>query len=327
MNRYDELLTLNEYIEKNTDSAMWYNVNISPDYQFPIVKSVVEDWFQFRRITDNERFPIYFNRKVRLLQRQYSQLYRAEYTEIDPMVANYLEREVSFDRALEILKNSDANTSSTSNSDTTSTRTPNLKTSTTDSGTVNTDNTGTVKDVANSSISSDFNNDSVSDSTASNKSHVTSMNGKLPQNETYGIGFPAQLDWKNASEQNENDSTDSSTSNTTTNDTGHSTSDTDSTNTQTLNTQVLETRNLNGSSTTTGTDDTKSNISGTVTSNNKLNETDSHKDRTSTQEILTGRTGILPSQALESYRNYVYSTNAMEWLLRELEVCFMPEFD
>ena len=54
-------------------------------------------WYQFRRVCDNERFQAYFNRELKLLERQYLLLLRSDMTTWDPMVSDYMERQIQAD--------------------------------------------------------------------------------------------------------------------------------------------------------------------------------------------------------------------------------------
>lgn len=50
------------------------------------------DFYQYRYVCDNVRFPVYFRRELQKLQWQYNNLLRLESVEWDPTVSDYLER-------------------------------------------------------------------------------------------------------------------------------------------------------------------------------------------------------------------------------------------
>lgn len=77
------------------------------------------EWYQYRRVSDNDRFPVFFHRQLAMLERQYLLLLRNDMTSWDPMVADYMERQILSD---------EAGTSSTTNNGTQSTtRTGDIK--------------------------------------------------------------------------------------------------------------------------------------------------------------------------------------------------------
>lgn len=55
-------------------------------------QSLLYDWFQFRTVCDDEKFPIFYRRKLMRVERQYQQLIRLELSDFDPLVASYHER-------------------------------------------------------------------------------------------------------------------------------------------------------------------------------------------------------------------------------------------
>lgn len=323
----NNFITLDEYIKNNTDSSMWEGIDLNPSYQFPIIKNIIEDWFKYRYISDNERFGFYFNRKFRIIQKQYEDLFRNETIEIDPFVTNYLERELDYDGTLNILRNIENDGTITNTTEGTSQRTPNITTETKGTGTITTTDTGTIENNGTSTTNSEFNNTSNTTNDESGSEHNKSLNGKLPMSSGYGTGgFPSSLNWQNASEQNETDETNTkkTTTNTTNGGTSEDSNTTDSI--QTLDTENLQTRDTTTTTTSTGNEQTTQNSTSTNKNNGTQKETGEHTNKNNTKERMTGRSGILPSEILTKYRNYIYNTNSTEWVLNELEVCFLPTF-
>lgn len=55
-------------------------------------------WFQFRQVCDNDCFQDYFNRQLKRIQRQYLLYLRNDMTTWDPMVVDYMERQIIADK-------------------------------------------------------------------------------------------------------------------------------------------------------------------------------------------------------------------------------------
>ena len=55
-------------------------------------QSLLFDWFQFRTVCDDEKFPEFYRRKLMRCEAQYRHLLRLEHSEFDPLVASYHER-------------------------------------------------------------------------------------------------------------------------------------------------------------------------------------------------------------------------------------------
>ena len=363
MFNYDDLLTLSEYIEKNGDDKMWDGVIFAPTENSSVIKSIVEEWFEFRRVTDNIRFPKYFNRKMKILVTQYNELYRLEQIQIDPMVTKYLERELTYDGAVNAAKavestdnkiydgsykqNGSTTTDLTYGSTGTDTteHTGTVKDNETQDANGNITNSGTISDKIDGTVKLDTDNLTNTHNVTTGSNSGRSLNGNLPMSETYGTGLPEAFDWKNASAQSENKDTNTSDLLGDVTDVKNETTTTDQTKTRTLGDKSETSDNLttNGTKTYdetfTETKNLKNTETGTKsfdnsgTSNNKTNTTknsnekNDEKKNSTTRERYTGRNGYMPSEMLTAYRTYIYNTNATKWLLNELEVCFMADFD
>lgn len=55
-------------------------------------QSLLYDWFQFRTVCDDEKFTIFYRRKLMRCEAQYRQLLRLEHSDFDPLVASYHEK-------------------------------------------------------------------------------------------------------------------------------------------------------------------------------------------------------------------------------------------
>lgn len=55
-------------------------------------QDLIYDWYQFKTVCDDEKFPVFFRRKLTRCLHQYYQLCRLENSTFDPLVASYHER-------------------------------------------------------------------------------------------------------------------------------------------------------------------------------------------------------------------------------------------
>lgn len=93
---FDEVLTEQPNIYNgvdgyawNNDTNRWENVGITN-----ITKELIEEWFGLRTVCHDEHFARYFRRKLNSTALRYAQLSRIELSAFDPLVANYVEREI-----------------------------------------------------------------------------------------------------------------------------------------------------------------------------------------------------------------------------------------
>lgn len=86
---FDELKMFCEFVEEYGLEELFNGVNVDA-----ATMEAIEDYFYFYRVCDNDRFVRYFRRIANLYLGQYLQYLRIETTEFDPMVADYMEREL-----------------------------------------------------------------------------------------------------------------------------------------------------------------------------------------------------------------------------------------
>ena len=230
-------------------------------------QSLLYDWFQFRTVCDDEKFPAFYRRKLMRCEAQYHQLLRLEHSDFDPLVATYHERLTESQN-----NETDHSTTETSASGTTSdTITKNL-----------TDETVVDKDGTSSNTSSG------SGSSSDKSVHAQKNN---PSSITYAgatAGELPALDWTymNTQTQDEN-SGQSSSSNTST---GATTEDSTSTTTH------------SGTDSHAGTksDSSESESNGRKQSAGVVKEISTGRDGLTPQEaFLTARKWIVISDAFD----------------------------
>ena len=172
---YDNLKTFQEVLQEQTQDVVFGDTQIDEATQTAIV-----NWFQFRKVSDNDKFVAYFQRLLKANEEQYINYMRIQTVQFDPLVTQYMER----------LLNRDGS-SSEKDKDTTVN---------TGNDTVNT--SGTAK--TNNSDNSVTDSRGVDSTTQNGETGDKSMNAQLPQSSTgAGAGLPKNLNWKYATQQDE----------------------------------------------------------------------------------------------------------------------------
>ena len=261
------------------------------------------DWFQFRQVCDDDRFGIYFHRLLRAAEWQYNQQLRLESVEWDPMVSDYMERQIR-------TNDSDSGNSKTTRS---GTRNQTSESETTGTGKSETSTTGETNNTSNNE--SDGTSNTTHTGETEQTQHSSGLTGTTPDTALYpATGYPESLAWVYASGQQEAKSegtgNDSSTDNTTTHDEGTTTD------------------HGTSSGTANTTDNTTSNTTGTV------KDTDNSTEEGTNSNHHTGDTGERYSARHESAhdlmdraRNYIRRTNAFLWLVDMLGAAFFGLVD
>lgn len=172
---YDNLKTFREVLQEQTQAVVFGDTQIDEATQTAIV-----NWFQFRKVADNDKFVAYFQRLLKANEEQYINYMRIQTVQFDPLVTQYMER----------LLNRDGS-SSEKDKDTTVN---------TGNDTVNT--SGTAK--TNNSDNSVTDSRGVDSTTQNGETGDKSMNAQLPQSSTgAGAGLPENLNWMYATQQDE----------------------------------------------------------------------------------------------------------------------------
>lgn len=172
---YDNLKTFQEVLQEQTQAVVFGDTQIDEATQTAIV-----NWFQFRKVADNDKFVAYFQRLLKANEEQYINYMRIQTVQFDPLVTQYMERLLNRDgSSSEMDKDTTVNTGN---------------------DTVNT--SGTAK--TNNSDNSVTDSRGVDSTTQNGETGDKSMNAQLPQSSTgAGTGLPKNLNWNYATQQDE----------------------------------------------------------------------------------------------------------------------------
>ncbi len=293
---YTDLMEFKDYLSEHPD--LYDGTAFEDD---AAIIEMLEDWFYYRKIVDNDRFERFYRRAINKYARQFYNYVRVETTDIDPLVSSYLERQIL--RSISRSSSESGTSSKTGGGGRTST----IRTN--DSGTTSTNTTGT----ATSRGTSDSTSEDSATTTGTSHNNQKSKHGETPQ-AAVGSGGSMALDWTYLSSQDE------------TEDNGNTSGTTDSEG----ETNVVTTDN----SSTTGTSQTTSQTGGTTTSTESNNNSESDETTRESngiesgddRERMTGRNQSA-QELLSLARDYIEKTNAFEWLTKKLDDCFMQIYE
>lgn len=321
--KYDSWIEENNNFFSNLEND--YDVTVDPGTQ-----DLIELFFGNRYICDDDNFDRYFKRTLINDWDRYIDLLRIEKTEIDPLVADYFENQLVH-----------TGESSGSKTGTTSGETIYGKTDTLTHNVTVTEDNGKTEDETDTRTLNLANNETRTDNLANSNTRTDNLttttdnkqagaNAVNPQSIEYSgttAGSLPSLDWQYMSnqEQTEGEGTETQTGTVTNQGTNTGTVQTAGTNTGTDTTvkdkDITEDKEKHTTGTDThaltGTDETSGN------STEETSGTDTHTDR----ERHTGRTGILPQEALRKAKTYIEKSRAFDWLKDELEPCFISIYD
>lgn len=352
MSTFLEVNSSKKYDEWIGDNSSFFS-DLENDYDVTVdagTQDLIELFFGNRYICDDDNFDRFFKRTLINTWDRYVDLLRVEKTEIDPLVADYFENQLvhtgemtgskqgttsgmtEYGKTDTLTHNVTVTEDNTITDDETDTRTLNLANNNTRTDNLAHGNTRT-DNLANSNTRTD-------NLTTTTDSKQAGANAVNPQSIEYSgttAGNLPSLDWQYMSnqEQTEGEGTETQTG-TVTN---------QGTNTGTVTDQGTNTGTVTNAGTNTGTDtlvkdgdkveDKEKHTTGTEahvlggadeTSGNSTEATsgtDTHTDR----ERHTGRTGILPQEALRKAKAYIQKSRAFDWLKDELEPCFISIYD
>ena len=181
-------------------ATLWTGSEIDPDTQ-----ALILDWFSRRQIPDD--FDHFFRRTAKSVDWQYNQLIRLESVQWDPMVSDYLERQIV----------------------TTGKGTTKSNGSTTQSGKIDGTTSGTNNNTTTTETSSSDTLDSTGTSQNDNNVDNKQLSGATPDSATYQDQFPETLNWRYLSSQGETRQSTSDNGSTTNNTTSSGSSTTETT--------------------------------------------------------------------------------------------------
>lgn len=347
---FDNLLTFSEFLATDAAADIYTGTGIDETTQ-----SALKNRYFYRKICDNTKFPIFYKRTLTQFANQYNNYIRIATTEFDPMVADYMERQIK-------RVNTVTGTGSTSGKQTTSgtgkTTTTTAATgsssgsrdvevtgerSETTSGTASGTTSGTTGGTSKTEASGTTGGTSETngESTGTETADTATMNGDNPASSVNSDGaFPDALDWHYLANQSEtkdtksttgttketgkNTGTSSDTSETTTTGTssGESSETTSGTTSGTDSTTTTETTSgITKDDSTTTTERTDAGTVGTEGTSEK-SETGNSTDR----ERYTGRHEA-PQDMMARALQFIENCNAFEFLCGKLETCFMMCYD
>lgn len=331
------------------------------------LQATILDWFQFREVCDDDKFPVFFTRVLKRDMTRYNQLLRIEpgISDYDWLVQNYKERKAEIDRSIRGSKGESFSLDRTVANATTDTKTTTYNTLEQDSEqkSKNVANSGSVTAVTDYGKRTEVDDDKTMNGTTKNTGTVSNAGSETsnssgssdsktmakaaPQSIEYAGasgGMPDNFNWQYSSSQGEtkNVGSDSASSNST----NTRTDDTTATMNSTENRDFAE--QLSGSDTTTTTDTTaqsqtdvnsgSSSKTGTTTDTStkggsvNTDEESSRHITDSTSEDTTNKeqeTGrnVDIATLLSNAKRFIITTNAWEWLANQLEVCFFGIYD
>lgn len=315
------------------------------------LKSLIYDWFQFREVNDETRFPIYFKRQLSQDYERYSQLLRVE-----PGVSHYDWLVTEYSEALTERTGTGGTTESTTEA-TESERTGgvtityNTTNASTESGTRSesgttgreTSGTNTRTDNTQQTTSRTTSNDGTDTTTGSTKTEseggTASVSKEMPHSISYSgatAGNIPSLDWTypGGQSQSKNDQTTTGTSSNKVVRTGSGTESTTAKQTGTVTTATegdeSGTHSTSGQDSRTGQQTHTGTDTHSTTENGTGSRTQSRTaESQSADSVKDRRTGRHQSIAalLEEAKGFIVTTNAWEWLKGRLEVCFLGVYE
>lgn len=285
------------------------------------LQETILDWFKYREVCDDEKFPLFFRRELNASMRKYNQLLRIEPGQTLEF-EDGTEREVTYDWMIqhyhELMstdKGSGSSSKSLSGSNTLTKNLTNGQTKTTHmTGEDDTDRdtTGSNTTTRNTTDKTDG---SVNDSGTTSGTNQA-LSKASPQSISYATatgGFPSALDWSYPGAQEESKqsgaNSSSGTSSTETKGTGTISDNGSGTEDVKFNTERETTETIAG---TNGGSETASNTGSENGTNNSINK---HR------EISSGR-DLDPATLLQRAKDIILGSSAWNFLYGRLDTCF-----
>ena len=275
---------------------------------------LLEDYFYYRYVCDNDKFVHFFQRNLKQFKKQYNEYLRVENIKFDPMITRYLERQVlntTTNNGSETITGSETGNKYITNGGSITRKTDNTATG---NGRNNTNTSGSYSDYSDTERSEhtagtenteDRSRDLLSVFPQANVSSATSGDLDDPVSYAYATQMTDHLS-KGEKEDNRNTSGEDETH------ASGSNSGTSATTTNTTN--VLDGREVT-------TQATNQNTQNNIT--NRKNSQSSNEENENLRERFTGRENYDAGTLLSHARDYIANTNAFMWLVSKVEKCFI----
>lgn len=329
-----------------------------PDGVDSSLKQTITDWYTHREVCDNDKFPLFFKRKLTIALPRYNQLLRIEpgVSQYDWLVQKYteLQRLSTESGTMNRATVSEKEMTGAESGLRSNTQTNNLTDTVYTDGAVSEANGGTVnkntaygKTVSNSgSVSSSGSNTetgAIHDvGTQSNNSDSKGLAKAAPQSMSYAAGgFPSTMDWTYPGSQSEQKNTSSGEDRNTRTFDNHRNANTSSTTDNRSSSQGgndLETTTDSRTKTNLHHDTTQTNKSGTVIdqssesntktgSENATSRTGGSDSKSGDERVRESGRDVDIATLLQNAKAFIAVSSAFEWLRGNLEDCFMGIYD
>lgn len=335
----------------------------NPDFYDPFINgglidagtvTDITDTFTNRIICDDIEFTRFFRRRLKATLPRYNKLVRLENTKFDAMVSNYTERQVGNSRVL-TGENSGTNNetmngvstddaSSDSNSHNITSRTEAMENQSNGSENVQDarNNVKSTEEQEAEETSKAIGRNRAEENERESDEVNKAMNKNAPMNASYSgatAGKLPDMDWTHASgqEQRENGTTEneSRAESEMTEEDGSRVNGKDNEEVNAESGESNKQTSQNGSEEKAGSEEQEQTGSGTdsragATQQERNGQNEGRNESAEsnlTQEIMTGRSGLTPQEALLKAAEWIKKSSAFEWLVDELEECFLGVYD
>lgn len=288
------------------------------------LQTTIYDWFQFREVCDDEKFPAFFLRELKKDLRKYNQLLRIQPGQ-SLVFPDGRTREVTYDWLVQTYRElREQGTLTGSKSETTSKSgsgeiEESTERSITGTGTTGEQGTKNITRNDTGSGSSSGSSESSGENSTSSDNNEKSLGKGNPQSISYSDdGFPDDLNWQYPGQQGEVKGSESTT--------GSNSEETEQRDewSQTGQATTAETTSKSGNSSNTETDEATKNVTNSITEQGTL--TGSDNQTTDKKTIEAGR-GLDPATILQNAVDFILNSEAWDFLYKRLDTCFMGLYD
>lgn len=288
------------------------------------LQTTIYDWFQFREVCDDEKFPAFFLRELNKDLRKYNQLLRIQPGQVITF-PDGRERTVTYDWMVQTYRElREQGTLTGSKSETTSkSGSGEIEESTektvTGSGTNAEQATKNITRNDTGSGSSSGSSESSGENSSASDSNEKSLGKGNPQSISYsGNGFPDNFDWQYPGQQGESKGSESST--------GSNSQETEQRDewSQTGQATTAETNAKTGNTSKSETDESTKNVTNSNTEQGTLTGSD---NQTTDKKVIEAGRGLDPATILQNAVNFILNSEAWDFLYKRLDTCFIGLYD